>query len=76
MTEQQLTPAMVKKYQQIFHARPAAGVISRAIQKNGIKMLVKIRQRASVSTGPSLTKLRQGSRATSGTVAGAGPLRH
>lgn len=37
MTEQQLTSAMVKKYQQIFHARPATDVISRAIQKNGIK---------------------------------------
>lgn len=37
MTEQQLTSAMVKKYQQIFHARPAADVISWAIQKNGIK---------------------------------------
>lgn len=35
--ESQLTTAMVEKYQKIFHARKDAAVISRAVQKNGIK---------------------------------------
>ncbi|MCH3921580.1 aminopeptidase C [Limosilactobacillus sp.] len=37
MSEKHLTPEMVTKYQQAFHARRDADVIARAVQKNGIK---------------------------------------
>ena len=76
MTEEKhLTTEMVRKYQKVFHTRKDAEVIARAIQKNGIKMLVRTQLLANVFTERFLMRSKRGSQVTNDIVVGAGHLR-